>query len=1083
MLALVRIALRRPYTFIVMAVMIFIVGILSAFKTPTDIFPDIKIPIVAVIWQFQGMSPDDIQSRINTPYQRAMTTVVNNIDHLEAMSIANFGIVKIFFQPGTDIRLANAQITASAQTVLRSLPRGINPPLILNYSASTVPILQLSVHGKGLTEQQLNDLSFNAVRAGLITVPGSAIPYPWGGRVRQIQFDVDPHALQSKGLTAQDISNTIAQQTQITPAGFAKIGPYQYNIRLNNVPSSTEQLNHLPIKTVNGATVYVSDVAHVRDGAAPQTNVVHVDGARSVLLTVYKNGSASTVSVAAGILAKIPSLLVGLPSTLRVDALTNQAIFVQEAISGVAREAAIAAVLTSLMIMLFLGSWRSTVIIAISIPLAIMSALGLLSAFGQTLNIMTLGGLALAVGILVDDGTVTIENINWHLEHGKDVIPAIIDGAMQIATPALVSTLCICIAFVPMFFLPGIAGFLFAPMGMSVIFAMLASFLLSRTLVPTLAMYLLKPIPHKHDPEHAVKSSNIFVRFQQGFEHHFEKMRLGYVHLLEKALRAKWLFIVAFYGFVILSFTLSPFLGRNFFPSIDTGSITLHVRAPIGTRIEETSAIFARIENRIRSIIPADQLRSVVDNIGISSSAINTTYDATGSIGMQDGNIMISLTEDHAPTDSYIKRLREILPREYPAETFAFLPADIVSQILNFGSPSPIDIQVTGRNPVDDESYARLLLREVRKIPGLVDSRIQQSSKYPEFTVKVDRSRIAQLGLKELDVTNSLGTSLAGSSQLAPVFWVDPKNGVSYPVVAQTPEYMVDSLAHLGNVPISGEGMRAPEPQILGALGPIVRTHSSAVTSQYNLASLFEIYGSIQGRDLGAVSNDILKVIHKMEKQKPKGVTVTLRGQYQTMNTAFQGMGFGLLGAIVLIYLLIVINFQSWLDPFIVIAALPGALAGIIWMLFVTKTTLSVPALTGAIMCMGVATSNSVLVISFCREKMEEGFTSAQAALEAGATRLRPVLMTALAMIIGMLPMALGLGDGGEQNAPLGRAVVGGLIVATTASLFFVPSLFSLMHRNDPKKDIEFPEAAESDHSETIKKPDKGDDTNGEVYA
>lgn len=1047
MQSIVRIALQRPYTFVVLALMILIVGGVASFKTPIDIFPDIRVPVVAVVWQYSGLPPDEMAGRMVSLYERVLTTTVNDIEHIEGQSLTGIGIVKIYFQPGADIRLANAQITAVSQTLLKQMPPGATPPLILNYSASTVPILQLALSGKGLTEQQLGDFALNMIRTELVTVPGASIPYPYGGKTRQVQVDIDPVALQSKGLSAQDVGNAIAAQNQITPAGFVKIGNFQYILKLNNAPSSIDELNDIPVKTVNGATIYMRDVAHVRDGSPPQTNIVHVNGARSVLMTILKSGATSTLAIVEGIKSRLPALQEVLPPSLKIVPVNDQSIFVKAAISGVVREGALAALLTSLMILLFLGSWRSTVIIAISIPLAVLSAVAALAAFGQTLNIMTLGGLALAVGILVDDATVTIENINWHLEQGKDVRTAILDGAQQIVVPAFVSLLCICIVFVPMFFLPGIAGFLFVPMALSVVFAMIASFLLSRTLVPTMAMYLLRPHApgHSHEAGEPGPSQNRLILLQRSFEKRFEHLREAYAGLLERALDNRTPFIIGFMVCVLLSFLLVPFLGQNFFPAVDAGSITMHVRAPVGTRIEESSAIFDRIEQRIREIIPPKDLNSVADNIGLPNSGINTAYNASGTIGPQDGDILIGLNEGHEPTDGYVKTMREVLPREFPTATFSFLPSDIVSQILNFGAPAPIDIQVVGRKLADDQAFATKILRKVREIPGVADARIQQSSQYPQLRFDADRTRIGQIGLTERDVTNNIGTSLAGSSQTAPVYWLNPANNISYQVVAQTPEYRVDSLSRLENLPISGSSSTG-DLQVLGGLGTLTRGSANAVVSEYNIQRMANIYATTQGRDLGAVADDINDVIASLDKEKPKGVTVTLRGQYQTMNTAFSGMGFGLIGAVVMIYLLIVINFQSWLDPFVIITALPGALAGIIWMLFVTDTTLSVPALTGAIMCMGVGTANSILVVSFARERLEATGDAVKAAREAGFTRFRPVLMTALAMIIGMAPMALGLGEGGEQNAPLGRAVIGGLIVATFATLMFVPVVFALVH-------------------------------------
>ncbi|TPG49066.1 efflux RND transporter permease subunit [Sphingomonas glacialis] len=1046
MIGIVRIALQRPLTFIVMAILIAIMGVLAAIRTPVDIFPNIGVPVIATAWQYSGLSPDEMSGRIITPFERVLTTTVNDIDHIESQSMSGIGVVKIYFQPGADIRTATAQVTSVSQSVLKQLPPGITPPLILNYNASTVPIVQLALSGKGLSEGQLFDLAQNQVRTNLVTVPGAAVPYPSGGKTRQIQIDLDPEALQSKGLSAQDVGNAIAAQNQINPAGFVKIGGYQYNVKLNNAPGSVDELNALPIKVVGGATIYMRDVAHVRDGSAPQTNIVHVDGSRSVVMTILKNGATSTLAIVQGVKDALPKIQETLPAALKIVPIGDQSVFVKAAVEGVIKEGAIAAALTSLMILLFLGSWRSTVIIAISIPLAILAAIIALSATGNTLNIMTLGGLSLAVGILVDDATVTIENINWHLEQGKGVTESILDGAAQIVTPAFVSLLCICIVFVPMFFLPGIAGFLFVPLALAVVFAMIASFILSRTLVPTMAMYLLKP--HVGD-QHAAgtpTSRNPLVRFQRGFEHRFEKIRVGYGGLLEKALGTPKPFLFGFIAVVLLSFLLLPFLGQNFFPSVDAGAMAIHVRAPVGSRIEDTSAEFDRIAHHIRATIPASELVSVVDNMGLPVSAINTVYNNSGTVGPQDGDILIQLSKDHSPTADYVRTLRESLPKAFPGTQFSFLPADITTQILNFGAPAPIDIQITGKDAVANAAFAQKILRRVKRIPGVADPRLQQSARYPQLNVAVDRTRIGQYGLTERDVTNSVGNSLAGTSQTAPVFYLNPDNGVSYAVVAQTPEYRLGSVSDLSNIPVTGSGT-APSSQVLGGLGTVTRASSAAVVSHYNIAPVIDIFATPTDRDLGAVSGDILKVIKDLKGQTPKGVTVTLRGQYATMNSAFSGLGFGLIGAIVLIYLLIVVNFQSWLDPFVIITALPGAIAGIIWMLFATGTTLSVPALTGAIMCMGVATANAILVVSFARERLAELGNSTAAALEAGMVRFRPVLMTALAMIIGMLPMAMGFGEGGEQNAPLGRAVIGGLIVATFATLMFVPVIFSLVHK------------------------------------
>jgi multidrug efflux pump subunit AcrB len=1049
MIALVRIALSRPYTFVVLALLLLLLGPLAALRTPTDIFPDIRIPVIGVVWQYTGLPPDQMSGRITTPFERVLTTTVNDIEHIVANSYNGFGIVKIFFQPNVDIRTANAQVTAISQTLLKQLPPGATPPLILNYNASTVPIIQVALSGEGLTEQNLADLGINQLRTPLITVPGAAIPYPYGGKQRQIQIDLNSAALQARGLSGQDVANTLAAQNLITPVGTQKIGEFEYNIQLNNSPLRIEELGNLPIKTVNGAMVYIRDVASVRDGNPPQTNIVHVDGNRSVLMMVLKAGAISTLDIISGIKQKVIDVKSQLPDNLKINFVGDQSVFVRGAIGGVANEGVIAACLTSLMILLFLGSWRSTVIIAISIPLSILGAIIMLSAVGETLNIMTLGGLALAVGILVDDATVTIENINYHLEKGKPVTQAILDGAQQIVTPAFVSLLCICIVFVPMFFLTGVARFLFVPMAEAVMFAMMWSFILSRTLVPTMANYLLKPHTH-HEGDGLPPTRNPLVKFQRGFEARFERLRQGYHDLLSLALGHRKVFVTGFLGFVAVSFLLVPFLGRNFFPSVDAGNILLHARTQVGTRVEESANQFAEVQKAIRRIIPPGEIETLTDNIGMPISGINMTYNNTGVIGPQDGDIQIKLREGHRPTEEYVKAMREQLPKAFAGMTFAFLPADIVSQILNFGAPAPIDLQVRGANLDANFAYASKLLGRIKRIPGIADARIQQSPSNPTFNIDVDRTRAQYVGLTERDVTNSLVVNLAGSSQVAPTYYLNPDNGVSYSIVMQTPQYQIDSLSALQALPLTATGN--PQSPILGGIADIKRTISSAVVSQYDIQSMVQIFATPQGRDLGAVAADIRTLLADTAKDVPKGSSVVLLGQVQTMNSAFSGLLFGLLAAAVLIYLLIVVNFQSWSDPFVIITALPAALAGIVWMLFTTQTTLSVPALTGAIMCMGVATANSVLVISFARERYEELGDPVMAALEAGFVRFRPVLMTALAMVIGMAPMALGLGEGGEQNAPLGRAVIGGLVFATIATLMFVPVVFSMVHRKyDPK--------------------------------
>jgi multidrug efflux pump subunit AcrB len=1047
MTELVRIALRRPYTFIVLALLLLLIGPLAAWRTPIDIFPEIRIPVIAVIWNYTGLPPDQMAGRMVTQYQRILTTTVNDIEHIEATSYTGLGIVKIFFQPGADIRIANAQVTSVSQTILRQMPPGALPPLVINYNASTVPIIQLALSGKGLTEQMLGDLGLNFLRTALVTVNGAAIPYPYGGKQREVQVDIDPVAMQARGLSGQDVANALAAQNLITPVGTEKVGSFEYAINLNNAPSLLKALGQMPIKTVNGATVYIDDVAHVRDGYPPQTNIVHVEGNRSVLMMVLKNGAVSTLAIIDGIKKKLLQIKSTLPETLTIEQIGDQSFFINAAIGGVIREGIIAAALTSVMILLFLGSFRSTLIIATSIPLSVLGSIATLWALGETLNIMTLGGLALAVGILVDEATVTIENINWHLEQGKEVEAAILDGAEQIVTPAFVSLLCICIVFVPMFFLTGVPRFLFVPLAEAVMSAMVWSFILSRTLVPTMAKYLLR----KHAPHtdmHGLdgplpRSRNPLVWVQRGFEARFEQARAGYRELLAMAMGHRTVFVTGFLAFVIGTFALAPFVGRDFFPSVDDGRILMHVRLRIGTRVEESAQQFADIEKAVRQIIPAEELSTMVDNIGFPISGINMTYNNTGTIGTQDGEIQIKLTEEHRPTRDYVRTLREELPAKFPGTTFSFLPADIISQILNFGAPAPIEVQIRGPDLTANFAYADSLLRRLRHVPGLADARIQQSLNAPSFDVNVDRTRAQYVGITERDVTNSMVVNLAGSSQVQPTFWLNPENGVNYSIVMQTPQYQVDTLNALRNLPITAPG--APS-QTLGAIAEVKRSITPAVYSQYDIQPLIQIYGTTQGRDLGAVAADVQKIIDETTAEAPRTARVVMLGQVRTMNSAFAGLIFGLVAAVVLIYLLIVVNFQSWSDPFVIITALPAALAGIVWMLFATGTTLSVPALTGAIMCMGVATANSVLVVSFAKERLEAHGDAVAAALEAGFVRLRPVIMTALAMIIGMLPMALGLGEGGEQNAPLGRAVIGGLICATIATLMFVPVVFSIIH-------------------------------------
>ena len=1056
MIWLVKIALQRPYTFVVLALLILIFGPIAAVRSPTDIFPNINIPVISVVWSYAGLPPEDMSGRVIYAYERSLTTTVNDIEHIESQSLPGYGVVKIFFQPNVDIRTATAQVTAISQTILKFMPPGMTPPMILNYNASTVPILQLVLSSQSVPENKLFDFGQNFIRAQLATVAGASVPSPYGGKVRQIQIDLNQQAMQAKHISAQDVQNALAAQTQIIPAGTQKIGGLEYSVKLNNSPDAIDELNNLPIKLVGGAVITLRDIGNVRDGNPPQTNIVRVDGERAVLMTILKSGAASTLDIVSKTRQLLPKIAESLPPSVRLGSIGDQSLFVKAAVASVAREGLIAAALTSLMILLFLGSWRSTIIIVVSIPLAILSSIAALSVVGETLNIMTLGGLALAVGILVDDATVTIENINWHLEHGKDVSTAIMDGAHQIVTPAFVSLLCICIVFVPMFFLEGVAHYLFVPMAEAVVFAMIASFILSRTLVPTMAAYLLRP--HRHNemsnisPATGAWSAIVgsLARFQIRFDNAFGRVRDTYYSMLVAATENRIKVIVGFVVAVCLSFVLVPWLGRDFFPSVDAGQIKMHVRAPIGTRIEETARLFDQIEADIRRVIPAEELGSVIDNIGLPYSNTNLAYGNTGTIGPQDGDIFISLRETHRATNDYLYRLRELLPQRYPGTTFSFLPADIISQILNFGVPAPIDIKVTGPNIEANMAHAQVLLREIRKVLGVADARIQQAYNYPQLSVDIDRIRAKQVGVTERDVTNSLAVTMTGSGQISPTFWLNNANGVSYPIVAQTPQYRVQTLSDLENIPIVGTDAR--DPQVLGGLATITRSHTAAVVSHYSVQPAIDIFATTERRDLGAVASDIETILKAHEKEMPKGATVTMRGQVQTMNTAFSGLLFGLLGAIVLIYLMIVVNFQSWSDPFVIVAALPAALAGIVWMLFATHTTLSVPALTGAIMCMGVATANSILVISFARERYLHTGDPVRAALEAGFTRFRPVIMTALAMIIGMAPIALGLGEGGEQNAPLGRAVIGGLIAATCATLVFVPLLFGLIHgrRNRP---------------------------------
>ena len=1034
---IVKLALNRPYTFIVLALLILILSPVVILRTPTDIFPNIDIPVIAVAWQFTGLNPEEMEGRITTGFERVLTTTVDNIEHIESTTVSGQSMVKIFLQPNARLDTANAQVTAISQTALRQLPPGVQPPLIINYSASTVPILQLAL--SGLSESELNDVGLNFLRTQLVTVPGASVPYPYGGKQRQVMVDLDQRLLQSKGLSPSDAVTALGQQNIVLPSGTAKIGQFEYDVAMNASPRTVAELNDLPVKTVGNSTIYLGDIAHVRDGFAPQTNVVRQDGRRGVLVTILKTGTASTLDVVRGIRDLLPRVIPTLPAQLKIQPVADQSIFVRAAVSGVIREAIIAACLTAVMILIFLGSWRSTVIIAVSIPLSILSSVIALSLLGETINIMTLGGLALAVGILVDDATVTIENIERYREGGQGDREAILEGAAQIAVPALVSTLCICIVFLPMFLLSGVARYLFVPLAEAVIFAMIASYVLSRTLVPTLAMYLLKPAV-----EGAAPSRNPLVRGQQAFNRGFERVRLGYRGLLTRLVDRRLVFIPVFLAICLCAFLLVPRLGENFFPDTDSGQFILHVRAQTGTRIEETARLADLVEEVIRREIPAAEVDAILDNIGLPYSSINWMHSSSGVIGAADADILVSLKPDHRPTADYVRALRRKLPAEFPGMTFYFLPADIVTQILNFGLPAPIDIQIAGADIEGNRRVADEMLNELRQVPGLVDLRIQQRFDYPKFNVAIDRTKAGQAGFTTRDLANSLLISLSGSFQTTPTFFLNWQNGVSYNLATQTPQYRIQSLHDLENIPISTPAV--PRPGILANVASITRSNEMAVLSHYDIRRVVDIYGAVQDKDLGAVGRDITRIVDAHRAHLPRGSFLSVRGQLETMRTSYVGLLTGLAFAIVLVYLLIVVNFQSWLDPFIIITALPAALAGIVVFLFLTGTTLSVPALMGAIMSIGVATANSILVVAFAKERLGEHADAATAAVEAGFTRFRPVLMTALAMIIGMVPMALGLGEGGEQNAPLGRAVIGGLLCATVATLIFVPTVFALLH-------------------------------------
>src|SRR5574337_813509 len=1045
MLVIVSFALHKPYTSAVMAMLIVIFGVTAAVRTPIDIFPTLGIPVIAVVWTYDGLPAEDMSKRVIYYYERTLSTQVNDIEHIESQSMPRYGVVKVFFQPGVNIEAALAQTTAASQTVLKYLPPGITPPFVLTFNASSVPVIQLALSSKSLSQAQIFDYGQNFIRPQLASIPGSAIPSPYGGKILQVQVDIDQDKLEAYGLSAQEVVDAIGHQNIVTPVGTEKVGDFEYIVNINGSPERLEELNNLPIRVVNGATVFVRDVAYAHFGAPPQTNMVRVDGANAALMTILKTGTVSTLDVINGVKSLLPKLKETLPASLKLDTINDQAPFVNAAIHSVIFEGVVAAALTGLMILVFLGSWRSTLIITISIPLAILASVAALSAIGETINVMTLGGLALAVGILVDDATVTIENINWHLEQDKDIESAIMDGARQIVVPATVSLLCICIVFVPMFKLGGVAGYLFRPMAEAVVFALVASYVLSRTLVNTMARFLLAGQAAREEASAPAPTRNPWKRFQHAFGARFERIRAFYRRLLETALAARAKFIGGFLAAVAASFLLVPYLGQNFFPPVESAEIKLHVRAPTGTRIEDTAAIADGVEAAIRRIIPPEALGPIIDNIGLPVSGVNQTYNNSGTVGPADADLLIAVKPEYASrTDAYVRKLREVLPRSFPGTTFAFLPADIVSQILNFGLPAPIDVQVVGKNFAANHAYAGELLRKIARTPGAADARIQQASNNPTFGVEVDRMRAAQVGLTEGDVAKSLQESLSGSFKVAPTFWVNPKNGVAYPIVAQTPQYWLDSVSSLENIPASiGDSS-----QIVGGLATLKRGAAPAVVSHYAVQPVIDIFATNNGRDLGAVSADIQRILDETANDLPRGSSVVMRGQTETMTSAYRQLFVGIALAIVLIYLLIVVNFQSWLDPFVIVSALPTALAGIVWMLFATRTTLSVPALTGAIMCMGVATANSILVVSFARERLAEGADGATAALDAGFTRFRPVLMTALAMIIGMAPMAMSA----ELNAPLGRAVIGGLICSTVATLFFVPAVFRLVHARKPKR-------------------------------
>ncbi len=1046
---IVRLALRRPYTFIVAALVLLLLTPLVLLRTPTDIFPAINIPVVSLVWNYAGLDAQEMEQRFNYNQERALTTTVNDIEHIESNAYNGVGIIKVFFREGTSVDAGVAQVTAIAQTIIRTMPPGTTPPLIIRYSASTVPVLQYSISSPKMSEQEIFDVSANQIRVGLATVRGASMPWPYGGRTRVVSVDLDLAALKARNLAPLDIVNAINAQNLVFPSGTAKIGRTEYPVELNTTPLLMAELGELPIKTVDGAVIHVSDVAQVRDGYQPQQNVVRNDGIRGALLMIYKTGAASTLDVVRGIKQALPQVVAGLPPDLKVAEFADQSVFVRAAINGVLREGVIAASLTALMILLFLGSWRSTLIIALSIPLSVFTSIMILSALGETINLMTLGGLALAVGILVDDATVAIENIHRHMASGKALNEAILDGAQEIAMPAFVSTLCICIVFVPMFFLTGVAHYLFVPLAEAVVFAMLASYVLSRTLVPTLVMYFYRNVQHYgHDAAPAqAPVLRLLASLQDSFERWFERFREAYRVLLGALLHHRAAFALVFLAFCLGSLLLLPELGEDFFPAVDAGQMRLHMRARSGTRIEETVRLVDKVEAAIRQEIPAGEIRGILDNVGIPASSINLTYNDSGLLGTGDADILVSLTPEHHATAGYRNKLRRRLARDYPGTTFYFLPADIVSQSINFGLPAPFDVQIVGGEQTRNREVAARLAERIRHVPGAVDVRVQQPADLAKLEFEIDRTKASEMNLAERDVANSVLLSLSGSGQVQPAYWLDPASGIQYLVNVRVPEHRMDSFAALNAIPINASKPGQGDVQLLANLAALHRTNGPPVISHYNIRPVIDVYGGVSGRDLGAVLHDLKPLLTQAEQELPTGSFITLRGQAETMRSSFAGLSVGLVMAMVLIYLLLVVNFQSWLDPFIIITALPGALAGVVWALYLSFTTLSVPALMGAIMSLGVATANSVLVVTFARNARQAGVEPITAAWEAGVSRLRPVLMTAAAMVIGMFPMALALGEGGEQNAPLGRAVIGGLVLATVATLFFVPVVFSLLHR------------------------------------